>query len=192
MIDLHAPAQRMIDLLDSVDDAQLDLPTPCPASTVGDLIDHVGVFAVRFIAAAHKRSAGAPAPAPAPSGANLDAGWRVRIARDLVALADAWDDPQAWDGSTYAGARELPADVVGLVALDELLVHGWDIAVATGQPYEPPGSDEIDAALGFVTAFDAPRDGALFGPMVAVADDATPLERLLGLTGRDPSWHPRR
>ena len=83
----------------------------------------------------------------------------------------------------------MPADVVGLVALDELIVHGWDIAVATAQRYEPP-SHELKAALSFVTSFDAPRDGSLFGPIVEVPDDATELDRLLGLTGRYPSWQP--
>jgi hypothetical protein len=145
MIDLHPAAQRTSNLITAVVDEQLDVPTPCPRSCLGDLVDHVGM------------------------------------------LADAWQDPQAWEGSTRAGGIEMPAAVVGLVALDELIVHGWDIAVATGQTYEPP-SREIAAATAFVTSFDAPRDGTLFGPVVPVADDATQLDRLLGQTGRDPSW----
>jgi uncharacterized protein (TIGR03086 family) len=189
MIDLHPAAQRTMGLLASVADEQLALPTPCPASSVGDLIDHIGVFAVRFLAAAHKDSTDRASPPPAPSGANLEPGWRDRISRDLVALADAWQNPQAWSGSTYAGGLELPAQVVGLVALDELVVHGWDVAVATGQAYEPP-AHEIEAATSFVTSFEAPRDGTLFGPIVPIAEDATQLDRLLGLTGRDPVWRP--
>jgi uncharacterized protein (TIGR03086 family) len=189
MIDIHPAAQRTADLITSLDDDQLGLPTPCPDAQVGDLIDHLGVFAVRFLAAARKESdAGSSAPPP-PSGANLEAGWRDRISRDLLALAEAWSNPQAWDGSTHAGGLEMPASVVGLVALDELVVHGWDIAVATGQPYEP-AEPEIEAATEFVISFDAPRDGRLFGPTVSVPGDATPLDRLLGLTGRDPAWQP--
>jgi uncharacterized protein (TIGR03086 family) len=121
--------------------------------------------------------------------ANLEDGWRARISRDLLVLADAWREPQAWEGSTVAGGIELPADVVGLVALDELVVHGWDLAVATGQPMSPP-AEEIDAAMDFVTSIEAPRDGSLFGPVVPVPADAPPLDRLLGLTGRDPAWQP--
>ena len=188
MIELHPAAQRVASLVTSVGDDQLDLPTPCPDQCVGDLIDHIGVFAVRFAATARKDSGGT-APPPAPDAANLEEGWRGRIERDLHALAEAWDDPQAWEGYTLAGGIEMPAEVAGLVALDELVVHGWDIAVATGRRSVPP-VHEIDAATGFVSSFDAPRDGALFGPVVAVADDAPPLDRLLGATGRDPSWHP--
>ena len=127
VIDLHPPAQRVIGLVNSVHDSGLGQPTPCPAASVGDLIDHIGVFAARFTGAARKDSSGPPSPVPPPSGANLEADWRPRLSRDLLALADAWLDPQAWEGSTFAGGREMPADVVGLVALDELIVHGWDI-----------------------------------------------------------------
>ena len=42
----------------------------------------------------------------------------------------------------------------------------------------------------FVTSFEAPRDGNLFGPVVAVEDSAGPYDRLLGLTGHDPAWRP--
>lgn len=189
MIDLHPAVRRTIDLVTSVADEQLDLPTPCPEAGVGDLIDHLGVFAVRFAAAARKDAEDRTSPPPLPDGANLEAGWRDRISRDLIALADAWRDPKAWEGSTYAGGIELPAEVVGLVAIDELVVHGWDIAVATGRPYDPP-PHEIDAAMGFVTSFDAPRDGTLFGPIIPVPDDAPRLHQLLGLAGRDPSWQP--
>jgi uncharacterized protein (TIGR03086 family) len=189
MIDLQPAAQRTIGLVAAVSDDQLDRPTPCPESCVGDLIDHLGVFAVRFTAAARKDSSGRTSPPPPPSAANLEAGWRDRLSRDLLALAEVWRDPQAWEGDTVAGGMEMPAAVVGLVALDELVVHGWDVAVATGRPYAPP-AQEIDAAMGFVTSFEAPRDGTLFGPIVPVGPDAPPLDRLLGLTGRDPSWRP--
>jgi uncharacterized protein (TIGR03086 family) len=83
----------------------------------------------------------------------------------------------------------LPAEMVGVIAIDELVIHGWDLAVATGQGYDPPAR-EVEAAIAFVSGFDAPRDGRLFGPVVDVAPDATIFERLLGLTGRDPGWRP--
>ncbi len=65
---------------------------------------------------------------------------------------------------TSAAGVPLPGDVAGLVALNALIVHGWDIALATGQPYSP--SEEVDAVTSLVVAFDAPRDGNLFGPIV--------------------------
>jgi hypothetical protein len=52
---------------------------------------------------------------------------------------------------------------------------------------------ELEAVRGFVgpMADASPEQRAgLFGPPVAVADDAPELDRLIGLTGRDPAWSP--
>jgi uncharacterized protein (TIGR03086 family) len=188
MIDIGPAAERMAKLVASVADDQLDAPTPCAPSRLGDLIDHVGSLTVAFTGSAHGE---ATAPPPEPSAANLEAGWRERISRDLAALADAWREPGAWEGFVTAGGFDMPAEVAGLVVLDELVVHGWDVAVASSQPYEMPTPAEIEAATSFVEAWDSPRDGTLFGPIVPVPETATPLDQLLGLTGRDPAWRPQ-
>lgn len=189
MFDLHPATQRTLDLAIGVSDDDLERPTPCPGTTVGDLIDHLAMFGRNFQAAARKRTSVDDGRPPAPSASNLTADWRERLRVDLEAMAVAWSVPEAWAGSTVAGSIELPADVVGLVALDELVVHGWDLAVATSQPYRPTEA-EIAAATSFVASFEAPRDGSLFGPVVEVPADASAMERLLGLTGRDPGWRP--
>lgn len=189
MIDLGPSAQRTADLVTSVTDEQLGLATPCPGLRVGDLIDHIGTFAIAFVAVATKDPGARTAPPPPAHGANLQAGWRERIAEDVQGLVEAWRDPQAWEGATTAGGVDLLGEVAGLVAIDELVTHGWDLAVATGQPYAPE-AQEVEAALGFVSHFDAPRDGRLFGPIVPVDASAGPLDQLLGLTGRDPAWRP--
>ena len=78
-----------------------------------------------------------------------------------------------------------------MVATDELVIHGWDLARATGQPFGcDPGA--LGAATQFVEAMSKPgesRDG-LFGPAVSVPDGATELERVIALSGRDPRWSP--
>ena len=89
---------------------------------------------------------------------------------------------------TAAGGVDLPGEVAGVVALDELVIHGWDLAKATGQPavYDGP---ELDAVHDLVQQF---RDGGvegIFGPPVDVPHDAAVLDRILGLAGRDPDWH---
>jgi uncharacterized protein (TIGR03086 family) len=186
MIDLRPATDRMTSLLAEVSEDQFDRPTPCPDASVGDLVDHVGALTKGFIAVARKNVDGTEAPVR-PDVANLEVGWQDRIARDLATLAKAWRDPAAWEGMTSAAGVALPGHVAGLVALDELVVHGWDIAVAIAQPYDP-AVGEVEAAISFVAEFDAPRDGNLFGPVVPVPDEASALDRLLGLTGRDPSW----
>ena len=191
MIDLEPAAIRVARVLAEVDDDQLGRPTPCGTSSVGDVIDHIGTMATAFTAKA-RNDIGGPAtggPPPPPSAGNLGEGWREQIAARLQTLAAAWAEPSAWEGMTKAGGLDLPGEVAGLVVLDELIIHGWDVAVATGVDYSVP-EGEVQAAMAFVSSFDAPRDGSLFGPVVAVPDSALAFDRLLGLTGRDPAWKP--
>jgi uncharacterized protein (TIGR03086 family) len=188
MIDIRPAADRTVTSSPRSPTEQLDLPPPCPGSRLGDLIDHVGSLS-RPSSRRPASRRGRDGPPPKPSATNLGPGWRDQVAGDLHALADAWREPEAWQGFTTAGGIDLPAEVAGLVVLDELVVHGWDIAVASGQPYRP-AVPEVDAAMAFVGSFEAPRDGSLFGPVVPVADTAPPLDRLIGLTGRDPGWQP--
>ncbi|MGI9084153.1 MAG: TIGR03086 family metal-binding protein [Aeromicrobium sp.] len=95
-------------------------------------------------------------------------GWRERIPAQLDALAKAWGDPAAWQGMTRAGGIDMPGEIAALVTFDEVVPHGWDLATATGQTYEPD-----DATVAVVTGFlvesrkdEVPEE--LFGPVVEV------------------------
>ena len=71
--------------------------------------------------------------------------------------------------------------------MDEIVVHGWDLARSTGQRYNPDPR-AVQACAEFL--LEQPRNPEIFGPVVPVPDDASPLDRLVGLTGRDPGWVP--
>ena len=134
-IDLGPAAQQVVDLVQSTSDEQLTAPTPCPSYSVGDLLDHIGGLAKAFTLAATKESLDM-----ADQTASGDASaTRGRLARPhllgCAPLATAWREPAAWSGMTKAGSVEMPGEIGGLVALDELVVHGWDLAVATGQDF---------------------------------------------------------
>ena len=190
-VDLSPAARRLADLVGGVPDELLDAPTPCPAYTLGDLLDHVGGASLAFTGAAVKDTGDVTSHAPSGDASRLSDDWRARFPRDLLALAAAWRDPDAWTGMTKAGGVELPGEVAGLVALDELVVHGWDVARATGQAYDvDPAS--LEAVKAFVSQFSQPgmeeARAGLFGPVVEVPEDAPLLDRVIGLTGRDPAW----
>ncbi len=185
--DLAPAARRLTALLDGVRDDLLAAPTPCPEYTVGDLLDHLVGLAGAFHDAATKTPGPAAATAPRPSAADLPPDWRRSLPTRLDALAAAWADPAAWTGTTQAGGVTMPAEAMGVVALDELVLHGWDLARATGQDYTC-GPAEAEAVIGLLSA--APGAGGMFGPPVPVPDDAPPLHRALGLGGRDPQWRP--
>lgn len=190
--DLHAAADRMTRLLEAVPNDSMGAPTPCPDLPLGALIDHLGGFAKVFAASARKELGELTAQPPDPREDNLETSWRAGMAADLSALADAWDAPDAWEGMTQAGGRVLPGAMAGRIALDELVVHGWDIAQATGQRFdcEAVTLGEVEATVQQVRGGNDGDIPGLFGPVVAVADDADALERVLGLTGRDPGWSP--
>src|SRR2546421_1143139 len=176
-VDLEPAAQRLADLVGGVPDELLDAPTPCPAYTMGDLVEHIGGAASAFAGAAVKDTGDATSQGPSGDASRLSDDWRTRIPSDLAALADAWRDPDAWSGMTKAGGVDLPGEVAGLVAVDELVVHGWDIARASGQRYDCE-AELVEAAAAFVRPMaesgEAPREG-LFGPPVPVPPDASPL-----------------
>ncbi|MGI8693855.1 MAG: TIGR03086 family metal-binding protein [Geodermatophilaceae bacterium] len=192
MLDLGPPAQQLTTLLEGLTDDQLAARTPCERSTVGDLLDHLMGLTLAFTFAAQK--AGDPAQSSSPPGwsvRNLAPDWRTRLPRQLEDLVAAWREPDAWEGMTEAGGVTLPAEVMGSVAMDELVLHSWDLARGTGQPFEPdPASTAV--VLGFTSAMsepgqDAAREG-LFGPVVDVPVDEPDFQRALGLSGRDPYW----
>ncbi len=190
-IDFRPAVTTVIDVVAGVRDDQLDAATPCPELSVADLLDHLHGLALAFTLAARKAPLGGDG-APVADGSALVADWRADIPARLTALAEAWADPAAYEGLTQAGPIELPGDVTALVALDEVVVHGWDLARATGQDYDPD-EGAVRACLTFAesweTPADAPDDGP-FGPPVPVAADAPVLDRLLGATGRRPDWTP--
>ena len=191
IVDLGPAAQRLADLVTYVKDDELGKATPCPAYSLGDLIEHVGGLALAFTAAAEKDSGMYGDRGPSGNASRLGDDWRERIPRDLETLAQAWREPDAWTGMTRIAGMDAPAEMVGLTAADELVVHGWDIARAIGRPYgcEP---EVLVAARSFLVQFaspDAPAGPDVpFGPSRRVPDDAPLLDQVVALAGRDPGW----
>ena len=190
-LDIWPATGTLAEVVSGIRDDQLGAPTPCRDVTVAALLDHVDGLSLAFTAAAAKDLDAGGQP-PAADGARLGPGWRTRIPGRLARLAAAWQDDAAWTGMTRVGGIDLPAEVAATVAIDELVVHCWDLAVAAGLSF---AADEamLNAAYGFAQAAVARDPGGspgLFGPPVAVPEEAELLDRLLGLTGRDPAWQP--
>jgi uncharacterized protein (TIGR03086 family) len=188
LIDLTPSTQAMTDLVSGTRDDQLDAPTPI-GMTVAQVLGHVHDLAGAFRDAATKGESLAASSPPDPAASALPDDWREVIPLRLAELASAWQDPAAWEGMTRAGGLDMPGDVAGAVALDELVLHAWDLAKGTGQAFEPDPA-ALDAAEGFCVQIpDEPeaRQG-LFGPRVAVPQGSSQLDQVLGLAGRDPAW----
>jgi uncharacterized protein (TIGR03086 family) len=195
MLDLEPATREVTRLVDGVREDHLSAPTPCADTPVAALLDHLLGLSLAFTWAARKTTPGedrGTVPGPGRATAeHLDPDWRAVLPERLRELAEAWRDPAAWTSETVAGGVRMPAEQMGVVALDELVMHGWDLARATGQTFAcDPVSTE--AVLAFTTAAARPENAAqregLFGPVVDVPPDAPALDRALGFAGRDPSW----
>jgi uncharacterized protein (TIGR03086 family) len=191
--DLAPSAREVASVAARVPEDRLGLGTPCEHYTVADLLDHLMGLAQAFTLAAEKVTPPGGSRPPEPSGARLDPRWRTVLPERLDRLAGAWRRPEAWNGTTEAGGVTMPAGIAGLVALDELVLHGWDLARATGQDFtcDPATTRTVHDFLrqGAEESGGRGQEG-LFAAVVAVPPDAPLLDRALGYAGRDPAWAP--
>ena len=186
--DLQPAAQAVAEMLPGIADDQLTAPTPCPDYRVRDLLFHVLGLSVAFRDAARKDLGPTTATASTDLTPELPAQWRSAIPARLDELAAAWREPDAWEGMTQAGGVTLPASVAGQVALNELVVHGWDLARATGQAFDPAESAVRGSYEMLAASTEPAQREPIFGPVVPVPDEAPLLDRAIGLSGRDPAW----
>ncbi|WP_306326461.1 TIGR03086 family metal-binding protein [Streptomyces venezuelae] len=188
-LDLGPQTLIVARLVAGVPEARLADRTPCPDYTVGGLLAHLAHLTVAFRDAARKDLGPTTDTAPDAGVPPLPSTWRTTMPVHLDELADAWREPAAWKGMTRAGGVDLPGGVAAVVAVDELVVHGWDLARATGQEYVPDPA-ALNAAHAFLleAAAEDDRGGGIFGPVVPIPSDAPLLDRAVGLSGRDPNW----
>ncbi|MFC0507490.1 TIGR03086 family metal-binding protein [Micromonospora costi] len=182
---LAAAAAPTAAVVRGIADDQLDLPTPCQDYSVRDLLNHLFQVVVNFQDLASKR------PVEwADKPDFLADGWRDRFEAETGRLVTAWADPASLEG--VSPGMGMPQSTVGGMALLDLVVHGWDLAVATGQPYAP--APEATAALHELAEQLGPtaRKMGVFGEPVPTDGTVPELHRLLGVTGRDPAWSTAR
>ncbi|MFY1705437.1 MULTISPECIES: TIGR03086 family metal-binding protein [Micromonospora] len=162
-------------------DGQFDLPTPCAEFRVRDLVNHLFEVVVNFQALAVRQPVDW-----AEKPDFLTGDWRERFEVETDRVVRAWSDPAALEGTSPM--MGMPQQVVGGMILMDLIVHGWDLAAATGQPYDP-APETLPPSVALIAQL-APqgRQYGVFGAEVATGPDAPELDRLLGLAGRNPAW----
>ncbi|MFA1551284.1 TIGR03086 family metal-binding protein [Actinomadura chokoriensis] len=169
--------------------ARMDDPTPCPDWDVRGLVNHLILWNGRGEAAAHR----APVTGPGEDhDFTAEPGWAERFGEQARKTAEAWQDPAAWEGRTsLSGTGEgMPAEFIAGILFVECVLHGWDLAVATGR--DPGFSPEVvrTAWDQVVPMAEMSRRYGVFGAEVPVPEDAPLLDRVLGASGRDPHWKP--
>lgn len=155
-----------------------DNASPCPEWTARDVLRHV---------VDHHRNM--------PAYVDLSVKLEESVDDDPVgawtearqAMQDILDDPERaeleYDG--YFGRTSLQQTVDRFLGFD-LLVHGWDIARATGQDETLPADEVHRVYAEALSLGDSLRLGGVCGPEVSVPDEAPEQDRLLGFLGRTP------
>lgn len=176
-------------VVDGLPPDRLADPTPCPDFDVARLRNHVLGWLTTFAAGYADPNGQAPPFDLDTYQAPADPAAQVRTAAaqlDAALRAGAGERPLTLGGSAMPGEMALS------LVLWEYQMHGWDLATATGQPWQPPVAATA-ASLEFAPTMltsDFQGEGKAFGPAVTVAVDAPPLAQLLGMSGRDPAWRP--
>jgi uncharacterized protein (TIGR03086 family) len=152
-------------------------------------VNHLLYWGPALEAAARKVETPAVTPDGEAEAALARGDWVASLVTQADAFVDAYSAPEAWQGATRMGV-ELPASMVGVMVLGEFVLHGWDLARATGRELTLP-ADVVSAAYdGIATIAEQARGMGVFGPEVPLPASAPLFDRTLALSGRDPAWKP--
>jgi len=187
---LVAVLGQLSDLLGRVEPEQYSSPTPCPDFDVAVLRSHILAWAQFFVIAFEHPDGSGDRPDVDSYVAPADPGEAAGVLRELSGRLQATIDAGVADQQVTLFGGPMPASMTLGMCLGEYLVHGHDLAQATGLPWNPP-ADAVAAALAFMPSMltdDYRGPDKSFGYPVEVAESASDLDKLVAFTGRDPSW----
>ena len=170
---------RLSELVAAVPPDRWDAASPCEGWTARDVLEHVADSQREFLGRFDFDSG-------LPEGGDAPQRWRA--VRDRV--QEVLDDP-ARAATTFEGffGPTTVEETVDSFYASDLVVHPWDIARATGRTeFEAIPPDEAERVLADLPSLpeEALRSKGIYGPAVAVPDDADAGSRLLAFTGRRP------
>ncbi|MFB7500732.1 TIGR03086 family metal-binding protein [Streptomyces sp. NPDC056161] len=183
---LTAAAAELARLIKGVDEAQFPLLTPGADQTVQGLLNHI----VAWSPVVEAIGAGMPlAPGrPDESISYLPGDWRGRLLASLDRISESWYSDATWEGRTELGFANVPTVVIGEKTIIEYVVHGWDLAKATGQELIVAPEVAATTLRAVRATAEESRRAGMFGPDVAVPESAGALAQALGASGRNPGW----
>jgi uncharacterized protein (TIGR03086 family) len=147
---------------------QLGGTTPCKSFTVTDVLDHMTTLA-----------------SSSSGGTSSTDDLPARFQQAMDALLDGVQSPGALQRTIETPFGLMPGSTFARLVAFDGLIHGWDLATSTQQPWDPP--QEVVAEVdGFARQAIAPemRDGDTFAQETQPPADATPLQLLVAFSGR--------
>lgn len=165
--------QQLVEHTD-FDEPTMKRLTPCSDFDVAALVEHI-IGTHHFLLSA-------------AGGTADDTGSIANRHRNVTEQSQHTWVERGTDGTVDLGGHQLPAEfALNLHAL-EAFVHGWDLATALDQPFEP-APELVEAAwesARMIVSDDnrSTEPGAPYGPAFTIADAASPLDALIAFTGR--------
>ena len=173
-------------LIAAAREEQWTAATPCTEWNARDLVNHVVRGNRLFAAALRGEQPTIPPPGTPPPVSDVlgdDPLGAYRASAD--ALLQAFRQPGVMERVVAVPFGSVPGAVALHLRNTELLVHGWDLARATGQAVPFPqevAEQELQFSRGAISQIPPGRNP--FGPPQPVREDAPAIDRLAGLLGR--------
>jgi uncharacterized protein (TIGR03086 family) len=159
---------------------QLGLQTPCTEWKVKDLLNHAIGALVMFRDAADKGEADFAAMGADHVASGAADAFDQASKETLEALR-----AKGTDGTIKLPFGELPCEFAYQLIADDILVHGWDLATATGQRVAwDQGLAEETLTFARAGLADPAIRGAEFAAPAACPDGADPMTQLAAFLGR--------
>jgi uncharacterized protein (TIGR03086 family) len=174
----------------AVGDDQRDAPTPCPAWTVTQVLQHAAGDQLAWAAALGTGSG--PQYNPFDPPGHLDGSVAGLLAPAIATAAAAWSAVAPGSGPvpTPLPQGDLPAPTAAAAAALDAAIHAWDVTAALGLPSAlttalaarlRPAARQIVEPL---------RQYGAYGPALAPAPGDDAVAELLRYLGRNPDWRP--
>ena len=186
--EMAAAATEAATVVNGVPEGTLDAPTPCHDWDLRTLLNHTILWTSY---SAERRAHGeSVAEDLMTKDFTAEPGFRDDYARQIDRAVKAWANQEAWEGELGVMGDATPAADVGAMLIMEMVLHGWDVAKATGQEYA------CDEAVAVAVLDTVEQQAELFrkyqgfADAIEAPDDATAFDRALRLSGRDPAWQP--
>jgi uncharacterized protein (TIGR03086 family) len=183
--EMAAAAAETTRVVNGVSAGQLGDATPCSDWDVRALLNHI-ILWTGYSAEQRAHGGSVSEELMAKDFAaepDFAAGYEAQAAKAVA----AWSDPAAWERKLDVMGSATPAADVAVMLIMETALHGWDLAVATGQEYRCGDAVAAIVLAAVEAQGDLFRQYNGFAEPLAVATDAPAFARALALSGRDPA-----
>jgi len=173
----------MHSLVAGVKDDQWSNPTPCDQWTVRDVVNHLVGGGMMLAASFRGDMPGIDADSddlPDMLGNDPVAAVDNTIAEFRAAVAQ----PGAMEKDVVLPFATLPAPVALNIGKFDILLHCYDIAISTNQPFDPP-ADVVAECRQMAEMLIMPelRENGPFGTEITAPSGATPMQQLAAFSG---------